>query len=181
MVSRILGALLPAALAVGAVLLLSELPARTAESVLDVTGVAAGGALAATVVVQPEDCEGNLSLLGLLKRPVVARAVPTVQLLMIGTAADTVGLRERLGTDAVDVAFRPVKDRSVRPLRFLGFLRTPFVVVLDAAGQVRLAQEAPVGAEDFVRLGAVLTALAAPGRPEAPPLGAPPPGEEGST
>lgn len=174
MIRSLTDALLPAVVAAGAVFMLSALPTRSARAVLGAgTAPAPGPGYTAWIVVQPEDCESNLSLLGLLARPLVARGIPRVELRLIGGPADTVGLRERLGPDAASLGLGVVSHRSVRPLRFLGFRRTPFLIVLDGEGQVRLAVESPRAAEDFVRLGAVLTALAAPGRPAAATFGMP--------
>lgn len=98
----------------------------------------------AYIFFQPVDCSGNLEFLRVLARPKFRSSVAVIGMLAPGTAAEeaadaTRRFHQLTGSNAVLASSREV-DAALIPL---GYRQTPFVVVVDANGQVRFATSVP--------------------------------------
>lgn len=132
--------------------------APTLAHILGEPGPAGGGRFQVTVVFKLEDCESNLQFLALFQRPRIRQSTHVTALLaadqrMLGDA------RRALRRWVPTVNVRWANPAAIRSLRSLGFQRTPFLLVLDPAGRLRLAAPAPSTPEAYVRLGTVLSLL----------------------
>lgn len=102
----------------------------------------------AYVFFQPIDCSGNMEFLRVFARPRFRSHVSVTGMLVPGVTADdkrdaTRRFRNLTGSSVVEGASRETRAA----LRALGYLQTPFVVVLDEQGQVRLATPVPASFE----------------------------------
>jgi hypothetical protein len=107
-----------------------------------------GAPFRAYVFFQPVDCSGNLEFLRVFARPKFRSSVAVTGMLPPGTAAnEKVDATRRFG----DLTGSPVVLSSsgeiAAALVSLGYRATPFVVVVDEEGQVRLAASVPLSFE----------------------------------
>jgi len=114
----------------------------------------------AHLVLQADDCASGLKVLTLFERAPVKARVGLAQLLLVGTERDLVRARRRL--DGAGAPIRLADERVRRALGAVGYRATPFVVLTDRAGAVKLTAQAPATAEEYVAFGYLFASLAAP-------------------
>lgn len=115
----------------------------------------------AYIFFQPMDCSGNLEFLRVFARPKFRSSIAVTGMLSPGTAADQKAEAIRrfgdlTGSRAVLSSSREVAAALVA----LGYRTTPFVVVLDGQGHVRLATPVPQSFEASRNLDRQLADLA---------------------
>lgn len=118
----------------------------------------AGGRGTFVLVAQAEDCEDNLRFLTLLERPTLRRTTRGIGLFM-GSAEEYARWEDRLRESGV--RWRRASRGELDALAALGHRSTPFWVLLDTNGGVRLSGGAPRGPEDHLALGRLLELAAA--------------------
>lgn len=153
----------PAALAatLGVLALTATLTPETgAPGRLAVGEAPAAGALGLHVAFQLADCASTLAFLDILGHPSLAGRVRLSSLIFIGEAGDTAAAARALGDVAVGRPLIVASAPTRRALRRLGFRRTPFLLVEDTAGVVRMASPVPRGPLELRALHESLRALA---------------------
>lgn len=96
----------------------------------------------AIVVASASDCRSNLSIASAINRPTLKSRLGSVQLIVQGTAEDTVGLRSRTTGAISRGAIRLLTPEQRAYIHSLGHHATPIVLVFDGAGRLRLAGHA---------------------------------------
>jgi hypothetical protein len=105
---------------------------------------AQGAPFRAYVFFQPVDCSGNLEFLRILARPKFRAAIAVTGMLAPGTRVDEeADAKRRFGALTGGGVVIPSSRQVAAALVPLGYRTTPFVVVLDREGQVRLATSVP--------------------------------------
>jgi hypothetical protein len=142
-------------------LLLGRSPDRnTLGRVLRPTPQVPAQRLDAYLVFQLEDCAGNLEVAHLFMRPSIRERVQLRELLLLGTEAELQAVRRRFAALDLQYPVRRIDRRLATALATLGHQATPFLVVLDERGTVRLSVSSPRTPEEFVRLAALLPRVA---------------------
>lgn len=118
----------------------------------------------AIVVFQLEDCEGRLGVLELFRRPALRSAI-RVTGLFVGAATALPQAERVLHRRGFSMRLRPASARAVQALRTVGFTGTPFLLVFDSLGRLRLTAPLPVEPEEHLRLATHLSLLSASGSP----------------
>lgn len=99
-----------------------------------------GAPLRLLVFFQEEDCDGSLLGMRVIAHPSLAEHISVEAFLVsTGSRADIDEIRRSVGDVPVTVLTR-VTRRALLPL---GYSRTPFVVVLDRAGRIRITAPLP--------------------------------------
>ena len=147
------------------VMLLRRTPGQQslASTLRPATGPAAGqlkGQLEAYIVLQLKDCSSGLEFASLFARPSVRRRVHFRGFLLLGTEVDIQVVRRRLAALGFHDPVRRVGQSATGALAALGHRATPFVVVLDEQGSVRLSVASPSTPQEFVHLAALLPRIA---------------------
>jgi hypothetical protein len=124
-----------------------------------------GPVLAAYVVFQLADCDGNLRVLRLLQRRTLRDRVPLAGLAFVGSDAELDRARGRLPAAARTLPIRRATGSLVSLLARLGHRATPIVVVLDAEQRVRFVTGVPRSPRAYVGLARVLSTLEAADAP----------------
>ena len=108
------------------------------------------------------DCKSNLGFLSLLRRPEIRSGIALSDAWVIGPAVDADLVRpyvDALGLGAVRT--KSIAWAALAKIAVLGAAHTPFVVVFDNLGTVRLVAEVPASPRAYVALASMLTTLAA--------------------
>jgi hypothetical protein len=113
--------------------------------------------LRAFVVVDPEDCSSNLSFLDLFQRDTTH--VRLSRLYLRGPRNQLNATRALLRDRGITTPLIPESKAVTRALQQLGSTGTPFLVVLDADGVVRLSMYSPPGIETYVSFPKLLNSL----------------------
>ncbi len=116
--------------------------------------------LEAYLVFQLEDCAGNLEVAHLFARPSIRHRVRLRELLLLGTEAELQVVRRRFAALDLRYPVRRIDRRLATALATLGHQATPFLIVLDERGSLRLSVSSPRTPEEFVRLAALLPRVA---------------------
>lgn len=106
----------------------------------------------AVVVFQAGDCESNLNFLNLFNRPQLRAQMHTQVLLGPSGLLRWKSDEERVQAALPGLRYRRATRREWRTLVDQGVDRTPYIVVRDEAGHVRLAHPAPASITDFLNL-----------------------------
>jgi hypothetical protein len=125
----------------GAVMLADQGAADDYGSLQRRFGASPGRALL-VVTFQQRDCESNLEFLHVLERPELRDGVAVVALFS-GTDGELEAARERLQSRYPGVRFERLGSRERRLLSRLGHPATPYWLLLDGSGAVRLSAPAP--------------------------------------
>jgi hypothetical protein len=96
-------------------------------------------------VFQLGDCDSRLDFLTTLQTSRIAGMVDNT-LLFVGSDRDYADVRKRLSTRVGSVAVSRASSRTIRQLRPFGYAMTPFTIVLDPQGRVRLTLPTPEAA-----------------------------------
>lgn len=151
------------ALCVATVLLLErqQNPARVAISRAFPFPPSDSSRFRAFVVLSADDCSGNLTFLDLFQRDTTRIRLSRLYLLGRRSELDSTSavLRDR----GVDTPLVPATKAIERAMIQLGASGTPFLIVLDRDGTVRLAMTSPPDIETHVRLPKLLDELWAQG------------------
>lgn len=111
----------------------------------------------AVVVVQLQDCNGNLGIASMLSRAEISSAVPLRAVLVEGTASDTGYVRAKLPKSLRRAAIHLLQQNERDALNAMGHHATPLLMLFDARSRLRIA--APVSA-DPVEVVAIRRAIA---------------------
>jgi hypothetical protein len=113
--------------------------------------------LRAFIVVNANDCSSNLSFLVLFQRDTTQ--VRLSRLYFRGPRGELATTATRLRERGVNTPLVPETEGVSRALRALGSINTPFLVVLDVDGVVRLAMTSPPDIETYVKFPQLLKSL----------------------
>jgi hypothetical protein len=113
--------------------------------------------LRAFIVVNAEDCSGNLSFLVLFQRDTTR--VRLSRLYYRGPTSELAATAARLRERGVNTPLVPETKGVSAALTALGSTNTPFLVVLDVDGVVRLAMTSPPDIDTYVKLPQLLKSL----------------------
>jgi hypothetical protein len=113
--------------------------------------------LRAFIVVNAEDCSGNLSFLVLFQRDTTR--VRLSRLYYRGPTSELTATATRLRERGVTTPLVPETKGVSAALTALGSTNTPFLVVLDVDGVVRLAMTSPPDIDTYVKLPQLLKSL----------------------
>ena len=106
----------------------------------------------AYVFFQPADCAGNLEFLRILARPKFRSTVAVIGILSGSTSAgEAAGAAQKFRDLTGRATVLPSPRKATSALTALGYRKTPFVIVLDPSGQVRLASAVPGSFEESRR------------------------------
>lgn len=111
----------------------------------------------AVLLLQPTDCRTRLEVVHALAPARNPRGI-TAAAVIVGPKSSARQAMQMLRSHGNEL---PVHHRTSAPrgLRALGYTRTPFVIVFDSAGRVRLATPAPTSAAELRQLEGSLAAL----------------------
>jgi hypothetical protein len=126
------------------------------EFIRDASG-AGGQGYAALVLFQPADCEHGLEFLRVFSGTPEAKKV-RVSGALIASQEDAAYVATRLRDDGVAIPVRASPSWLVQEVRSLGYTATPVVMIADAEGRVRYAEQQPSEASDSA-LSAVIARL----------------------
>ena len=116
----------------------------------------------AHVFTRLADCQSNLGFLSLLRRPEIRTGISLSDAWVIGSGVDTDSVRpyvDALGLGAVRT--QAIAWAALSNIAMLGAAHTPFLVVFDSLGSVRLVADVPASPRAYVALASMLTTLAA--------------------
>jgi hypothetical protein len=114
----------------------------------------------AHLVMQRADCEGNVYALRFLQRPGIRQRVRLAGLLLVGSATDYAAVRRRLGDAPQGAPLRRADDATVRALRTIGYRSTPFLVIAERGGGVKMTLQLPSSPEELAAFARLLPHLA---------------------
>lgn len=115
----------------------------------------------AFVVLTAEDCSANLSFLQLFHRDTTR--VRLSRLYLLGPQRGVDSTATLIRDQGIETPLLPATNAVERALRQLGSISTPFLIVLDTDGVVRLAMTSPPDIDTYVRLPKLLDELWAQG------------------
>lgn len=115
----------------------------------------------AFVILSAKDCSGNLGFLDLFQRDTTR--VRLSRLYLVGPPSELDPTSALLRGQGVDTRLVPATKAIERAMRQLGSISTPFLIVLDTDGVVRLAMTSPPDIDTYVRLPKLLDELWAQG------------------
>ena len=104
--------------------------------------------LRAFVLFRLSDCQGNLNFARLFERDTTH--VLLSSLLLVGTPGELKVARDQLQERGIDAPLALATRGMEQAMRILGAKRTPFLVVFDGDGVVRLAMPSPAGTDETV-------------------------------
>ena len=113
----------------------------------------------AHLVLQRADCEGNVHVLRFLQRPAIHERVRLAALILVGSAADHAAVRARLGDAPLGAPLRRANDPTVRALRTIGYRSTPFLVIAERGGGVKMTLQLPSTPEELAAFARLLPHL----------------------
>lgn len=136
-----------------------EGPAAPAALLPDGAGRAAGAPLSVVAVFQARDCDSNLQVLQLFRRPELRRGFRAYAVLL-PTGAEDGAAMVRFREQFPEVPIRIGTSAELRSLTPLGYRQTPYFVVLDREARVRFGAPSPPDPESYLRLARTLGAVA---------------------
>jgi hypothetical protein len=107
------------------------------------------------------DCRSNLGFLSLFNRPAIRAGISLSGAWVIGPSADVDSVRpyvDAFGLGAVRT--QAIALTALSSVAVLGAARTPFIIVFDNLGRVRLVADVPASPRAYVALASMLTTLA---------------------
>ena len=116
----------------------------------------------AHVFTRLTDCQSNLGFLSLLRRPEIRAGISLSDAWVIGPAVDADSVRpyvDAFGLGAVQT--KAIALAALANIAVLGAAHTPFIIVFDRLGSVRLVADVPATPRAYVALASMLTTLAA--------------------
>jgi len=102
----------------------------------------------AFLVMQRADCEGNVHVLRFFARAPIRSRVRMAALLLVGSDADVDAVRQRLGHAPEGVPIHRADAATVRALRAVGYRSTPFLVIAEHGGDVKMTLQLPSTPEE---------------------------------
>jgi len=158
-VAVIAGATLTVVLA-GAGLRSVAAPPATLAAALRAPPTRGPGDYQAHLVVQPSDCDGNVHVLRFLRRAPIRARVTVAEVLLVGSHRDFAAVRRRVGDAPDGIPMRRADDRTVRALRTIGYRSTPFLVIAERGGGVKMTLQLPSTPEEVAAFARLLPHLA---------------------
>jgi hypothetical protein len=102
-----------------------------------------GDPLAATLLLQRQDCTGNLRLLSWLNHARQRGALRLTVLWHVGPRSDSIAIRALLPRWTRTIPLVPAPQGALDDLKRLGHRSTPVLILQDEAGRIRLATQTP--------------------------------------
>ena len=116
----------------------------------------------AHVFTQLADCQSNLGFLSLFRRPEIRAGISLSDAWVIGPAVDADSVRPYVDAFGLgDVRTQSIALAALAKIAVLGAAHTPFIIVFDRLGSVRLVADMPPTPRAYVALASMLTTLAA--------------------
>jgi hypothetical protein len=116
----------------------------------------------AFLVMRPADCEGNLDVLELFKRPQIKERIRLGGIIVIGTEALTADAMRSLRDRGISVTVSRADAELRRRLVQTGWRQTPLILVMDRRGTMRATLVAPQSISEYLALAGTLQAFPRP-------------------
>ncbi len=113
----------------------------------------------AAFLMQKSDCDGNLNMLGLMRRDRVQDLIDLRVIWYVGAVEDSSYIRSELPPWASEVPLVPASERLSRAMIQLGHRSSPILVVLDQMSRVRLVTQSPRSPREFAGLRMVIEGM----------------------
>ncbi len=115
--------------------------------------------LQAAVLLQLNDCSGNLRMLHVLHRGAARQHLRLSVVWYAGPASDSMAIRAALPPWTATVPLRPATPQLLRQFATLGHTSTPAMLVADAEGRVRFATQSPRSSREVAGLRRIIEGL----------------------
>ena len=126
-------------------------------------GVSAGvrpiTAVQAAVLLQLNDCSGNLRMLHVLHRGSAPRHIQLAVIWYVGPVSDSTHIRAALPSWTGAVPLRAAPPAVVQQFASLGHTTTPALLVLDQEGRVRFTTQSPRSSREVAGLRRIIEGL----------------------
>jgi hypothetical protein len=111
------------------------------------------------VLLQKEDCMGNLRILDLLHRRKVREQLQLRVIWYAGPRSDSTWIRAALPGWTRSVPLVPATTDVLASLARLGHTSTPTLIVLDQSARIRLVTQSPQSPREFAGLARIIEGL----------------------
>ena len=122
-------------------------------------GARATTAVQAAVLLQLNDCSGNLRMLHVLHRGSTARHIQLAVIWYVGPVSDSTHIRTALPSWTGTIPLRPAPPAVVQQFAALGHTTTPALLVLDQDGRVRFTTQSPRSSREVAGLRRIIEGL----------------------
>lgn len=122
-------------------------------------GARATTAVQAAVLLQLNDCSGNLRMLHVLHRGSTQRHIQLTVIWYVGPASDSTSIRAALPSWTAAIPLRAAPPAVVRQFASLGHTTTPALLVLDQEGRVRFTTQSPRSSREVAGLRRIIEGL----------------------
>lgn len=120
---------------------------------------AATTAVRAAVLLQLDDCSGNLRMLHVLHRGSTSRHIQLAVIWYVGPVSDSTNIRTALPSWTAAIPLRAAPSAVVRQFASLGHTTTPALLVLDQEGRVRFTTQSPRSSREVAGLRRIIEGL----------------------
>jgi hypothetical protein len=136
------------------------MPQRTLPGAMrHVTPAQPTTAVQAAVLLQLNDCSGNLRMLHVLHRGSTARHIQLAVIWYVGPASDSTHIRTALPSWTGTIPLRAAPPAVVQQFASLGHTTTPALLVLDQDGRVRFTTQSPRSSREVAGLRRIIEGL----------------------
>ena len=136
------------------------MPQRTLPGAMrHVTPAQATAAVQAAVLLQLDDCSGNLRMLHVLHRGSTSRHIQLAVIWYVGPVSDLTNIRTALPSWTAAIPLRTAPPAVVRQFASLGHTTTPALLVLDQEGRVRFTTQSPRSSREVAGLRRIIEGL----------------------
>ena len=122
-------------------------------------GTRAATAVQAAVLVQLNDCSGNLRMLHVLHRGSTSRHIQLAVIWYVGPVSDSTNIRTALPSWTAAIPLRAAPPAVVGQFASLGHTTTPALLVLDQEGRVRFTTQSPRSSREVAGLRRIIEGL----------------------
>ncbi|WP_396200728.1 hypothetical protein [Gemmatimonas sp.] len=135
------------------------MPQRTLPGAMRHVTHAATPAVQAAVLLQLDDCSGNLRMLHVLHRGSTSRHIQLAVIWYVGPVSDSTNIRTALPSWTAAIPLRAAPPAVVRQFASLGHTTTPALLVLDQEGRVRFTTQSPRSSREVAGLRRIIEGL----------------------
>jgi len=136
------------------------MPQRTLPGAMrHVTPAQATAAVKAAVLLQLDDCSGNLRMLHVLHRGSTSRHIQLAVIWYVGPVSDSTNIRTALPSWTAAIPLRAAPPAVVGQFASLGHTTTPALLVLDQEGRVRFTTQSPRSSREVAGLRRIIEGL----------------------
>ena len=136
------------------------MPQRTLLGAMrHVTPAQAPAAVQAAVLLQLDDCSGNLRMLHVLHRGSTSRHIQLAVIWYVGPVSDSTNIRTALPSWTAAIPLRAAPPAVVGQFASLGHTTTPALLVLDQEGRVRFTTQSPRSSREVAGLRRIIEGL----------------------